>query len=637
MSKSKEKMKYRERAAKQGPAVAAPMGGLHAMREMLESIVIAFVLAFLFRTFEAEAFVIPTGSMSPSLQGQHKDVDCSECGYRFRTTASSEGDERDKLKSNREDPTLADIVAGTCPMCRQTMAFRRDLPLRVPPHIDQDDISVATTYPGDRILVNKYTYAYQDPQRWDVVVFKFPGNGQMNYIKRLVGLPNETLRIYQGDLFTRPTGGGAEYRIERKPIDKVPVMLQPVHDTQHECSRMYRAGWPLRWEPDASQQWRVEAEAGAQNVRQQYFVNSLDGQNDSGIAWLRYRHRVPTENDWFIAREFSKTGAYPVGTTKEQWLSEARPTLIRDFNSYNARYQRIEIVRRDNRGRTGWSMRPYRYGRNWVSDLAVDCRIQVERAAGEVLLDLVEGGKHFTCRIDLQTGQANISAGGAEEVASLEPTSVSAPGQYQLRFSNVDDQLLLWVDDELVSFGEQVPGVQYDAEEIFGDRSLVLPATSSADLGDLAPVGVGARGATFSVDRLQVLRDIYYVAVRAGQMIPQYQDYPEESLDNADGPLGHHLLFAEPASWNRFKLRKKYEFSIDANQFFVMGDNSPESADCRLWNMLRDGGKPGGAYLDRRMLIGKAVCVFWPHSWGSIPGLNQLPGFPNFGDMRIVR
>src|SRR5438067_1059753 len=40
-------------------------------RETIESIVVAFVLAFLFRTFEAEAFVIPTGSMAPTLYGQH--------------------------------------------------------------------------------------------------------------------------------------------------------------------------------------------------------------------------------------------------------------------------------------------------------------------------------------------------------------------------------------------------------------------------------------------------------------------------------------------------------------------------------------------------------------------------------------
>ena len=51
-----------------------------AIRETIESVVIAFVLAFLFRTFEAEAFVIPTGSMAPTLMGRHKDLVCPKCG-----------------------------------------------------------------------------------------------------------------------------------------------------------------------------------------------------------------------------------------------------------------------------------------------------------------------------------------------------------------------------------------------------------------------------------------------------------------------------------------------------------------------------------------------------------------------------
>ena len=53
-----------------------------AARETVESIVVAVILAFLFRAFIAEAFVIPTGSMAPTLQGRHMDVRCIECGYR---------------------------------------------------------------------------------------------------------------------------------------------------------------------------------------------------------------------------------------------------------------------------------------------------------------------------------------------------------------------------------------------------------------------------------------------------------------------------------------------------------------------------------------------------------------------------
>src|SRR5215216_5670426 len=61
-----------------------------SIRETLDSIVIAFILAFLFRTFEAEAFVIPTGSMALTLMGRHKDVVCPKCNYRYQVSASEE-------------------------------------------------------------------------------------------------------------------------------------------------------------------------------------------------------------------------------------------------------------------------------------------------------------------------------------------------------------------------------------------------------------------------------------------------------------------------------------------------------------------------------------------------------------------
>ena len=44
------------------------------VRETIESVIVAIVLALVFRAYEAEAFVIPTGSMAFSLQGQHRDL-----------------------------------------------------------------------------------------------------------------------------------------------------------------------------------------------------------------------------------------------------------------------------------------------------------------------------------------------------------------------------------------------------------------------------------------------------------------------------------------------------------------------------------------------------------------------------------
>src|SRR5262249_56221990 len=71
-------------------------------------------------------------------------------------------------------------------------------------------------------------------------------------------------------------------------------------------------------------------------------------------------------------------------------------------------------------------------------------------------------------------------------------------GSYRLRFANVDDRLTVWVDDRL-PFGD---GVVYDPPAQRG------PTPEN----DLQPAGVGVRGATVTVSKLQLWRDTYYQA-----------------------------------------------------------------------------------------------------------------------------
>lgn len=54
---------------------------------------------------------------------------------------------------------------------------------------------------GDYLAVEKVKYRLGDPQRGDVVVLKFPNNESINYIKRLIGMPGETLRIEDGKVY----------------------------------------------------------------------------------------------------------------------------------------------------------------------------------------------------------------------------------------------------------------------------------------------------------------------------------------------------------------------------------------------------------------------------------------------------
>jgi signal peptidase I len=54
---------------------------------------------------------------------------------------------------------------------------------------------------GEMILVDRVTYRFSEPKRGDVVVFHYPRAPQEDYIKRVIGLPGETVAISTGDVY----------------------------------------------------------------------------------------------------------------------------------------------------------------------------------------------------------------------------------------------------------------------------------------------------------------------------------------------------------------------------------------------------------------------------------------------------
>jgi len=58
-----------------------------------------------------------------------------------------------------------------------------------------------TLLPHDRVLVSKFIYRLREPARGDVIVLRYPRNPERNYIKRVIGLPGETIAIKQGTLY----------------------------------------------------------------------------------------------------------------------------------------------------------------------------------------------------------------------------------------------------------------------------------------------------------------------------------------------------------------------------------------------------------------------------------------------------
>lgn len=633
-----------------GEIVAGPSAAKHSRRggrETVDALVVAFVLAFLIRTFTAEAFVIPTGSMAPTLMGRHKDVFCEQCGTRFKVNSSDDRpDQMAAMRQAVQDGRISQqdaqrrldgslCAAGQCPQCRYLTPLSDALPARMLlPGVDPAEQTA--DYSGDRLVVSKSAYSFSEPDRWDVAVFKYPGNSQTNYIKRVTGLPGETLRVFQGDLFSRPLDSDGPFEIACKPPAQVLAMQQFVHDTDNEAKTLIDAGWPLAWRGDDG--WSVETEAGSGNrgaavVQPTYTGKAADGET----RWLRYHHTPPTDNYWVQALE----AAGPIDF-------EPTPQLITDFTPYNTRLN-LEHAAQNYRvyGRIGLQPRAGRnddlgrLGTHWVGDLIVQADLQID-AGAETSLELVEAGTHYGVTIAPKAGTTILwrQAFESDEREPLAETTTSLrSGSHSIRLANVDNRLLLWVDGALVDVD-----ASYASEDSDAEGEAEVPRTSELDPGDLVPAGVGVSGGKLRVDRLRLWRDGYYIATRAGEIqgpdsIGFTTDLDQSDFEEQD--LRRLLEMPEsPELWYAFANRNRVDFPIQEGQLFVMGDNSGWSLDARLWagGNGRDGGKPGGAYLERKQLVGKAVCVYWPHAWYSVPGTGRrVPAWPNFGDMRLVR
>lgn len=563
------------------PAKAAEAEYSRGTRETIESIVVAIILAFLFRTFIAEAFVIPTGSMAPTLMGKHKDVECSQCGYAYQAGASV------------EDSDGSRVVASTCPICRYTM------------QLDTANGNHAS-FTGDRILVSKFSYDLNEPQRWDVIVFKYPGNAKQNYIKRLIGLPNETVRIRHGDIFVKPDGKET-FQIARKPEHKLLAMLQTVHDSRYVSPLLEKAGWPDRWRAarvdGGESRWTRDAQSRSYRA---------DGNSDR-MTWLRYQHVAPLYDDWI---------ALLSGESIPD-LSQLTGQLITDFYAYNA-YATGSLGAQE-AGTLGPDpddpRRPN--GLHWVGDLAVEARVEVRGEQGKLALKLVESGIHFECTIDVASGEAELSMRGGpggfqgEEGKLVErpvaQTNVRGGGTYELRMANVDDEIWFWVNGRRVTFSSPTT---------YQGVAQPRPHWSPEDDGDLSPVGIGSEGLELNVEWLRVLRDKYYIATRGGATMDHHYPGYVTFLDVLQ-------TFANPSTWATSELFEwdaagPVEFPLGPDEFFPLGDNSPQSKDARLWE--------SAPHVDRKLLTGKALLIYWPHAWN-----RPIPFLPNIQRMGFIR
>ena len=85
---------------------------------------------------------------------------------------------------------------------------------------------------GDRILVNKFIYRISDIERGDVVVFWYPENPEMSFIKRIVGLPGETIELRAGDAYVGGQLIGEPY-VSLRHSDRRSIPLQQIRPAHY--------------------------------------------------------------------------------------------------------------------------------------------------------------------------------------------------------------------------------------------------------------------------------------------------------------------------------------------------------------------------------------------------------------------
>lgn len=184
-----------------------------------------------------------------------------------------------------KEPYLVDLSRSFFPVLAVVLVLRSFLvePFQIP-----SGSMLPTLEVGDFILVNKYAYGLRlpvagtkilevdDPERGDVIVFRYPDDGTTNYIKRVVGLPGDRIRYQDRQLYINGEKVDSRFVARLPPAE---LRRETLGDTQHDVfltlGRTGRSGEGEWLVPDG-----------------EYFVmgDNRDNSNDS-----RYWGTVPDE------------------------------------------------------------------------------------------------------------------------------------------------------------------------------------------------------------------------------------------------------------------------------------------------------------------------------------------------------
>ncbi len=529
-----------------------------AARFLLESLVVLALAVTVFRAFLLEGFMITTGSMAPALWGFHYRVTCPDCNYLFPVNATRVMETR-RLVTDAS----AQVSEGGVSLLSSPTSAVSDSPTVLPdgivcPNCKYAYIQLSTSLinEGDQLLVDKQGMLWQEPQRWDAVVFRNPRRSTQAYAKRVVGLPGEVLSLREGDVYVR----GA---IQRKTLEQQKQMRILISDSRYQ-PKLRDSNWRNNWQPEDSRanawvptgtgyRYEPPAEASAESEHWLLYAhwNRQGGLRKTSVPlehWPTDIPLPPAETPLKydpIQKQISCPSALPAE------IVEKLSTLSRDEGFKQALERLFEQSHRQpvtdrlvyNPLQSG--------GEKAVRDLMVELDILPEAVQSQFQIRMHDGQYTFLVLLDFATQRGELRLEGNDSVlrtGQIPEWRFEQP--LKLEMSLFDHQVLLAVNGVPI-----FEPYAYRVEENRGEVSRT-------------PIAVSAKGAPLDLLRQRVYRDVYYRAAA----------WPDEQTGE-----------------------RTYRLGLD--EYFVLGDNSAVSVDSRHW--------PEGS-VTRSLLIGRPVLLHLP-------------------------
>jgi signal peptidase I len=381
---------------------------------------------------------------------------------------------------------------------------------------------------GDKILAIKCIYQFVEPKRWDVVIFKNPVDPSLTYIKRMIGLPKESVEIIDGDVYINK-------KIARKPPKVQEEIWMPIYENDYQPIK------PLN---------------GVFNGH--YWKQPFDTANSK---WETSKKN----NTEFVLN-------YPFGNVNELNYDSSIGNDFRATYAYNdVRY---------------YGYHPY------CSDLMIRFCVQSEGETGKIGILLSKYETSYKAWVS-STGEMVIARVKNNKQTILKRKEIDkgfTNDKTKVEFANVDHELVFSFGSEKLTHdlgpfskdaGERKPQIEPQVQ-IFGSGNL-------------------------TISHVGVFRDIHYTSSMFGN-----------GAKNGTAIEGNPITLGE-------------------DEFFVLGDNSPASADGRWWNQKGKGNSKSyrKGIVPRDYLIGKAMVVFWP---GGYKPFEKFPFhcIPDFGRLKII-